>query len=83
MVHLFAWLNIVYTENSLHCLVQTVADACKTNMDVIMDNYLVISIKLNFKDFILFIPLNVFNDIALCFDIFILSRDKQRNIYLK
>ena len=47
-------------------------------MDVIMDNYLVIAIMLNFKDFILFIPLNVFNDIALCFDIFIQLRANQR-----
>ena len=30
------------------------------------------------KDFILFIPLNVFNDIALCFDIFIQLRANQR-----
>ena len=60
----------VYTENSLHCLV---LNACKTNMDVIMDNYM-----LNFKDFILFIPLNVFNDIALFFDIFIQLRANQR-----
>ena len=47
-------------------------------MDVIMDNYLVIAIMLNFKDFILFIPLNVFNDIALCFDIFTQLRANQR-----
>ena len=47
-------------------------------MDVIMDNYLVIAIMLNFKNFILFIPLNVFNDIALCFDIFIQLRANQR-----
>ena len=33
---------------------------------------------LNFKYFILFIPLNVFNDIALCFDIFIQLRANQR-----
>ena len=43
-----------------------------------MDNYLVIAIMLNFKDFILFIPLNVFNGIALCFDIFIQLRANQR-----
>ena len=43
-----------------------------------MDNYLVIAIMLNFKDFILFIPLNVINDIALCFDIFIQLRANQR-----
>ena len=43
-----------------------------------MDNYLVIAIMLNFKDFILFIPLNVFNDFALCFDIFIQLRANQR-----
>ena len=47
-------------------------------MDVTMDNYLVIAIMLNFKDFLLFIPLNVFNDIVLCFDIFIQLRANQR-----
>ena len=40
--------------------------------------YNIIYIMLNFKDFILFIPLNVFNDIALCFDIFIQLRANQR-----
>ena len=43
-----------------------------------MDNYLVIAIMLNLKDFVLFIPLNVFNGIALYFDIFIQLRANQR-----
>ena len=66
----------VYTENSLHCLVQTVERM--QNQHDAMDNYLVIAIMLNFKDFILFIPLNVFNGIALWFDIFIQLRANQR-----
>ena len=83
MVHPFAWSNIECIQKT-HCTVYTAlssADSWTHAKPTWMLLWIIILLLLlcwTNKDFILFIPLNVFNDIALRFDIFIQLRANQR-----